>query len=452
MRTLIKSAAWVFIWVLGSGMAAPGQEDAWLQPLPQAVHEACGGPVPGLSTCGLLDSERRPVAEGIAEYTYTLQVGAGAYDKVVMHRVVQEESPGVPRTPERALFLLHGDIWGFRGAFLSGVAGGSRPGKPSFAVYLAQQGLDVWGLDMRWVNVPAQTTDFTFMRNWNLEMHARDLGTGLAVARYARGLSSARAGGPLPLLGWSRGAMVGYAYLNEETQAPPDRRHVSAFIPVDMAFSFGPDAAAQRQDACQGYKMLASLQVSGMYVDGSGQTLQDLGAFANVAPALPSSLLPGFTNRQAALLAGAATWRLQGLPIFKWYHFTGGVFSGATPTSLSWTQERFFFDTLEQAAPYQSIGEQVESLALWCGAPKLPYNDRLKQVKVPVLYVGAEGGTGRYGLHSVSLLGSKDVSSFLVQRLRDGSNAQDYGHADLFLATDADRDVWPRITDWLARH
>ncbi|WP_157775346.1 hypothetical protein [Melittangium boletus] len=421
-------------------------------PLPAMVTQVCKDSRPGPSTCKLIDSERRVVDDGIAEYSYTLQLGPGPHELLTLHRVVQEAWPGVPLTPSRSLFLLHGDIWGFRGAFLPGVASAVLPRKPSFAIYLARQGLDVWGIDMRWVNVPAQTTDFTFMRDWNLETHAQDLGTGLAVARYVRGLANRSADGPMPLLGWSRGAMVGYAYLNAETRASKERQHVSAFIPVDVAFSFGPDAPAQRQDACQGYKTLAALQTSGVYADNSGQTLQNLGTYANAAPSSPSAFLPGLTNREAALLAGTATYRLQGLPIFKWYHFTGGVFSGSTATALSWTHERFFFDTLEQAVPYQSLGEQVESLALWCGTPKLPYTDRLKHVKVPVLYVGAEGGTGRFGHYSVSQLGSKDVSFHLVQRLQDGARALDFGHADLFLATDADKNVWPRITDWLSRH
>src|SRR6218665_702622 len=452
MATPIKWAAWVFIWVFGSAMA-PRVDSSWAAwQLPAVVTKVCQESRTGPSPCRLVDSERRAVAEGIAEYSYTFQVGNGPYDLLTLHRVVREVWPGVPITPNRSLFLLHGDIWGFRGIFLAGVASGALPQKPSFAVYLARQGLDVWGIDMRWVNVSAQTTDFTFMRDWNLEMHAQDLGTGLAVARYVRGLANYSAGGPMPLLGWSRGAMVGYAYLNAETLVPQARRHVSAFIPVDVAFSFGTDARTQREDSCQGYKMLAGLQAAGVYVDGSGQTLQGMGVYANVAPALPSAVLPGLTNRQAALLAGAATWRLQGLPIFKWYHFTGGVFTDTMATALSWTDERFFFDTLEQAVPYQSIGEQVESLALWCGAPKLPYSERLHQVKVPVLYVGAEGGTGRFGHYSVSQLGSKDVTFYLVQRLQEGARAQDFGHADLFLSTRADQDVWPHITDWLARH
>jgi hypothetical protein len=453
MRTPIKWVVWLFIWSLTSAMTPVGRSSSLDLQVSPVVATACQDALLGTPNCRLLESERRQVDEGVAEYLYTLQVGNGEHDIIVLHRVVGEILPGVPLLLLRSVFLVHGDIWGFRGAFLPSVGSSAVARKQSFAIHLARQGLDVWGIDLRWVQVPATTTDFTFMRNWNLEMHAKDVSTGMAVARGVRSLGLGLVGGgPMPLLGWSRGAAVGYALLNAEMLVPPDRRHVSAFIPVDMAYSFGADAQAYRDSACQSYKTLSALQAGGLYVDVSGQSLQDLGAFANVAPARPSPILPSFTNRQAALFAGAATWCLQTLPTFNWYHFTGGVLSGSMPTALSWTNERFFFDTLEQASPFQSIGEQVETLALWCGSPKLPYNDRLSQVKVPVLYVGAAGGMGRYGHHSVSLLGSKDVTLYLVQRLPENARAQDFGHADLWLSSEAEKDVWPRISEWLARH
>ena len=71
---------------------------------------------------------------------------------------------------------------------------------------------------------------------------------------------------------------------------------------------------------------------------------------------------------------------------------------------------------------------------------------------VPVLYVGGAGGTGRYGLHTLSLLGSRDVSSLVVQRFPDEARGLDYGHVDLFIADDAEATVWAPILDWLERH
>ena len=86
----------------------------------------------------------------------------------------------------------------------------------------------------------------------------------------------------------------------------------------------------------------------------------------------------------------------------------------------------------------------METLALWCGAPALPYTSHLRQVTVPVLYVGAAGGTGRYGLYSLSLLGSKDITLHHVQLYRTPGARMDFGHMDLFTADGAPTLVWAR--------
>ena len=39
-------------------------------------------------------------------------------------------------------------------------------------------GVDVWGIDLRWTRVPAEQTDFAFMEDWGIEHDARDLGVG----------------------------------------------------------------------------------------------------------------------------------------------------------------------------------------------------------------------------------------------------------------------------------
>ncbi|EPX60279.1 hypothetical protein D187_002365 [Cystobacter fuscus DSM 2262] len=456
MRSAFKWVVCLLLCVVGPAMAgeAPPPESGDVSS-PDALLD-----VEGLSeslTAGrLLEASRRVVDEGIAEYSYTVQVGPGAYDVITVHRVVTELLPGIPRIGQKPVFLVHGDLWGFRGAFLPSVESSAVPREKSFALYLARQGRDVWGVDLRWVHVPATTTDFTFMQNWNLETHLQDVRAGLLLANQVRTLGSSSVT-PMPLLGWSRGATIGYALLNAEAKSPANQHLVSAFVPVDMAYVFDKTDAVQSEisrAACDGYTMLSALQQSGVYVEGSGQTVQGLGVLAITAPQAPSPLLMGLTNREAALLAGSATYMLQGVPLFDWYHFTGGLFSGTTPTGLTWTNERFFFDVMRQASPFQSSGEQVETLALWCGSPTQPYNDRLNKVKVPVLYVGAAGGVGELGLATLKQLGTKDkdLFSLIVRRLADSDRARDFGHADLFLASDADQLVWSHIANWLAHH
>ncbi len=428
-------AAWVFLWVLGMGQVARASE-AWAGAHPRTVLGAF---------------ERRQVSEEVHEYSFRVRVGNGAHDVITLHRVVREMAPWVPARTEKAVFLVHGDMWGFRGAFLTDAGRGGMQGQ-SFAVYLARQGVDVWGIDLRWVHVPEGTRDFSFMKDWNLGLHARDVGTGLSLARLLRALWSSGSG-KMALLGWSRGAAVSYAWLNEESRWPPELRHVSAFIPVDMAYKLAPEDELMRQEACGRYAALSRLVAEGKYESGEqGLLLQYVGAQALSLPDEPS-FRQGFSNRQLALLAGGATWALQPQPFLPTYHFTGGRFDASNkPLGLTWTPEHLFLDFLLLASPYQSLAEQVDTEALWCDEVESPYDDHLDAVTVPVLYVGASGGFGRQGLHALTLLGSTDVSTLVLQRFSEEARELDYGHADLFLSDDAETSVWAPLLEWLGRH
>lgn len=444
MRISSRVAAWLcagVMMVLGPGAHAG---DRWPERgLSVRLELPCGDGVLE-ALCVLGNAERRRLVDDIFEYSYRVRVGLGAHDVITLHRVVREVLPLLPARTAKSVFLVHGDALGFRGAFLSGAASGEVPPGHSLSVFLARRGVDVWGIDLRWVDVPGGTVDFSFMKHWNLGLHARDVGLGLSLARGVRA-GTGNGAGRMVLLGWSRGATVSYAYLNGETQSPWDKRHVSGFIPVDMAYTFAPEAVRERQVACQTYGVFARAQAEGNHEGGRiGLLLQSIGSLAISEPGAPSDIVAGYTNRQLALVFGAATYVLEDPAIIEGYHWTGGQFSEeGKPTGLAWTRERSFFGTLVQASPYQSIGEQVDTLAMWCGAPDVPYDDHLGQVTVPVLYVGALGGMGVHGLHGLSLLGSTDVSTHLVPG---------YGHADLFLADGAQTVVWAPILDWVRSH
>jgi hypothetical protein len=454
MRIPVRMAAWVCIGSLmgfGAQVRAEDMPAEAKHPRAQLEEQPCSEEAP----CELGSPERRQLVGDVAEYTYQVRVGQGAHDFITLHRVVREPTAGTPLRTSKSVFLVHGDVWGFRNAFLASASSQTVDAKHSIALFLAQHNVDVWGLDERWVHVPADTTDFSFMKDWNLGLHARDVGTGLALARAARAYTG-NGVEKMVLLGWSRGATVSYAYLNAETQLRPEYRQVSGFIPVDMAYKLAPDATAERNAACTAYAALARLQAAGQYEGGKlGVLLQNLGMLALAQPdeASPIPPLQGLTNRQGALLFGGATYLLQNPAVIPAYHWTGAQWSYGFPTALKWTGTDFFFDNLAQASPYQSIGEQVDTLAMWCGAPDVPYDDHLREVTVPVFYVGAAGGSGTYGLHSLSLLGSTDRSSLVVSSPVAGTpRAEEYGHVDLFLANDAESRVWAPILDWVQRH
>jgi hypothetical protein len=402
------------------------------------------------------DFKREHVEGDIYHYSVRVQVGPdAAHDIIGLHRVVREYFAWQPVfTPESA-FLVHGDAWDFQGAFMASTLTSAVPTKQSFAVFLAKQDVDVWGIDLRWTQVPLQTTDFSFMKDWSLGTHAEDVGKAMAVARRVRTLTGS-GNGKMNLLGWSRGAQVAYAYMSAETREPASQRHVSGFIPVDMVFKFGPEAEAERQAACERAQAGKAILAQGRYEGnlggpGAGLAIMAVGQGALESPDTPAQPpLPPLPYGQLGVTLGAATYSFISAPV-PYYHFTAGEFANGALVGLRYVMTPQFFDFLASANPYQSLREQVEGDELQCGTTRLPYDDYLKDVKVPVLYVGAAGGFGIYGEYSAkSLLGSKDVT--ILRARRDLDRAAEYGHADLWLASDAQTKVWEPIYQWMKKH
>ncbi|MBU8896914.1 lysophospholipase [Corallococcus sp. M34] len=460
----------------GEGVVPAGEEGAWQVPAAAEVQQAltvqAGAQAQEDLTARLASQvpEREWLFGNVAHYTYRLQVGPSPYDVLVVHRVVKELLPWHALRGGKAVFMIHGDLWGFTSAFLSGARTQQVSVRQSIAAYLADEGLDVWGMDMRWVNVPLGLTNFDFMANWSMETHVQDVRVALSLARAMRqpGL-----GNPdrMFLLGWSRGAAVGYAYLNAESQWPRALRQVDGFIPMDMAVRFSPQDDQQRQWACDRYVQLAQTRSQKVYEGGllgtaPGTTVKLIGQLASAAPNAPSPIpftdgsgMAPPTNRQFAIIAAAATGSLfvprRLNPMTPGYHLTAGIPDTSTnmPEALTFTRESYLFDYLQMSAPYQSLTEVVELEGQLCGDLDVPYDDHLKDVRVPVLYVGAAGGIGRYGEYSLSLLGSTDVTVRIIRtQSSENSRALDYGHADLFLASDAKDRVWQPIAQWIRFH
>jgi hypothetical protein len=393
--------------------------------------------------------ERRALTADVAEYTFTIRVGPGPYDEIGVHRVVKERRPNVPARTERAVMLAHGDIWNFRAAFLTG--------DRTLPLFLAEQGVDVWGIDYRWTRVPGNLTDYSFMSTWGLEQDARDLGVALGVARFARAISG-HGFSRLFLLGWSRGGQVGYAYLNAESQLPRAFRQVRGFIPVDIYLK--TDVPALRNAACQRLAATEAAIAAGTYANGSGALIATLGNLAVTAPSGSSILngppfnLSGFDNRQAGLLVGEATFAFLAPNEFApFYHFTGGTFDASgKPAGLLYSSEADLFAFEQQASPVQPNRGLADGDAATCEMTNVAFDDHLGDIEVPVLYIGAGGGFGAYGIYTTTLLGSEDVETLIVSKVPETQRLLDYGHADLFLAHDAEELVWKPLLAWMRDH
>lgn len=387
--------------------------------------------------------ERHSLGHGVAEYFFTVQVGAGTYDRIGLHRIVKEIAPNVPAHASRAVFLAPGDIWNFQAAF----EGRANP----LPLFLAENGIDVWGIDYRWTRVPASVTDLSFMQHWGLEQDAHDLGVALGVARVTRGLTGSGLG-KIFLLGWSRGGQIGYAYLNDETRLPPALRQVRGFIPVDIYLK--TDVPQLQSFACQRQQASAAAVAAGNYAATSGVLINLIGTLATTNPSGASPVVPGFDNHQAGLFVGELTFALLGgLEPVPFYHFTGGTLdANGVPTGLSYSNEADLFHFEIGASPYQPNQELADADASTCGTPAVSFDDHLHDITVPVFYLGAGGGFGEYGLYTLTLLGSTDVTSHIVHQTTPDQRLFDFGHADLFIGNAAQTLAWQPILDWVRAH
>jgi hypothetical protein len=417
----------------------------------QVIADVCAGAAVADSdvggTCTVTAFTRRPITFDVAEYSVELRVGPEAHDVIGLHRVVRELSPNRPMHTEKAVMMAHGDIWGFDAAFL---AGGSPESIP---VYLAENGVDVWGIDFGWTLVPAGETDFSFMARWSVDRDIADLRAAIGVARAVRS-STQHDRRPFKLLGWSRGGQIGYGFLSEETQRPSLVRLVDGFIPVDIYLK--TDDETLRARACARYADRQTQLAAGTYADSTGALVSTLGTLAIDAPSDPSFLIPSLTNAEVGLFAGAMTFALQGgNEPAPFYHFTGGVFDErGVPVDLAYTDARRFLELETLGAPYQPVQLLSDAEAALCDDPRVDvgFDDHLGEITTPVFYVGADGGFGNAGLYTTHLLASTDVSAHVVDLLPPEAQIAEIGHVDIFHGEDAEALFWQPILSWIQRH
>ncbi len=390
----------------------------------------------------------RHIAGDVYESVYTLRTGPGEHDMIRLHRIVREKN-GRPVRAEAAVMLLHGDAWDFDAAFMR-----ASTSAESLPVYLAARGVDVWGVDLAWTLVPEETENYDFMAEWGLQHDVDDVSRALAFARRVRALTG-NGNRALSLGAWSRGGWIGYALLNQETQKPPAQRNVASFISMDNFFK--TDDADARSRHCElaaendGY-----LAANDFAYDFRGT--EDIGYLAETDPDGPSPYWdPPYTNLGATLSYAAAGFQFGPSPFAPWYHFAAGVFPGGDtslpPVGLRFTDVHTWNDFVMGIGNFEPVRLQAEAQHVTCDDGSTDQFDaHLRDIKVPILYVGAAGGFGTYGLYSMGLTGSRDKQSVIVRTLPRGQEKQDFGHVDLFYARNAKTYSWQRISHWLHEH
>ena len=139
-----------------------------------------------------------------------------------------------------------------------------------------------------------------------------------------------------------------------------------------------------------------------------------------------------------------------------YYHLAAGFFPGnnyetGIPDGLVYANAARFNALEVGLPPYEPQQLLADTYAITCGDdPNLPFDKHLADIRVPVHYVGAGGAFGSYGLYTLSLLGSRDITHHIISFYPPGQQALDFAHVDLFYADNAGDLVWSDILQWLS--
>lgn len=446
----------IFMLLLSTSMVAarPVHAEETLGLLPVCPLAAAKAWSTAIGPAGqLLGCDRVQLTGGVYQYKALIKVGSGVHDLIGVNRVVKEKAPWVPAKTGQAIMLLPGDTSSFTSNFLGKFA--QLPADQSLGVYLAQNDIDVWGIDYRWAFLSALAADFSFMKDWNTALHLKDIKTAVTIARKTREQSSGD-GGKIFMLGLSRGAQFVYAYANAETQLPEADRDVKAIIPMDYAYKFAPERTDLKLAAQARYQAYQAQYDAGNYVIDDGAKSKALALLAMIFPNAPSLAVPGLTNKQAALYMLTATYASFVPPLQPYtpaFHYVAGTFdSNGLPLALQFSNYDYVSNKILSAPGYQSVGEMIDGEAIAAEVASAPYADHLQQITVPILYIGAAGGYGEAGLYTPTLLGSSDKSSLLISLLPAELAMADFGHVDLVWANNAKVLVWGPIANWIKAH
>jgi hypothetical protein len=378
----------------------------------------------------------------IVHYTWRIRVGLGHYDVIGLHRVVRERRPFLPVRSSRSLFLQHGSSKEFVGMFLPGLRSETTPDDFGFAVYLARNGIDVWGIDQSWTLVPAEETNVDFMVDWGLERQLRDLRTAVTVARLVRILTGS-GDAKLILAGYSNGIPTTISLVNDETQLPPGLRQIGGYIPFDCPIRVGP---GNLQDVLVYY---SELYQSFVDAGGAGEPVlfAPMAELVRCCPNDPSPFDPNFTNLQFALVMSAGSVLFPG----ETFHYWAGLLDeNGMPTDIRFTPRELWLDFLAAGTAYEPYIWTVDWTAYVAGTLATTHDDHFAEITVPVLNVTPAGGFGELTLYGLSLLGSSDIQTLMPST--GLPILEEYAHIDLFTYAGSEQLVWEPVLNWIRSH
>lgn len=394
--------------------------------------------------CQVLQFSRTQLDHNIAYYKAQVKVGAGDYDVIGLSRLIREAASGFPVHTVGSFLFLHGSSATFHMEMV-GMIG--RNG--GLGVFLADRNIDVWGLDLRNVQIPLVLDNVSFAKSWGMDVQVNDTLLATRIARSVRALTGQDFGRVI-LGGHSSGAALTFATANAEAGMPTSERDVAGIIPIDMPYKLPPDATDQQGFSCF---------VSAMYrdfVDNQGSYLSDnVGSInmAQLAKTNPDGVSPDgapLTNRQY-LLANASA--LFFYPLYPFHPFAIMSDASGIPIDGRFSAYADIVETFIDS-PVYSIPNAMSADMFGVSCPTIdsPYSTNLAKIGIPVLYVGVAGGMGKLGEYTMQLLGSHDVTIIMMQDLPDAEATNDFGHMEPFSAYQSKELVWQPLHAWVVRH
>jgi pimeloyl-ACP methyl ester carboxylesterase len=393
-----------------------------------------------VAECQVLQVSREQLPKQIAYYKALVKIGPGDFDIIAIHRLVREPQVNIPVHTVGSFFFIHGSSADFRLMMLTLNAG--------LGVFLAQHNIDVWGIDLRNVQIPADAGDLSFGRDWGLDVQIKDVLLATRTARWARVLTGQDSGG-LILGGHSSGAALTFAVANTEAVLPQDKRDIIGIVPVDMVYKLSPDAKDQSDFSCWAETTYRDLVASGLFFFDNFANFE-MGRLARTDPNGISPYQPPLTNLQFLMENAGALWSW---PLYPTHAFavvrdnSGIAYKGRYSTFGD-------IDAAYEAVPSYAIPNTMNAdmFGVSCPTTDSPYDDNLADIQVPVLYIGAAGGFGKMAEYTTQLLGSFDKTIIMMQALPDSEAQNDVGHMEPFTASQSRRLIWQPLHSWIIGH
>ena len=428
--------------MLSSGTARAGHDRSIDRLTHFIAHVACKS-VQRYDNCRLNGIERDKLPKGVVRTQYHLQVGAGKYDTITIHRV----STRRPSRRSKAIMLLPGTGLDVENIYLPGLNVDASPEDFSPLIHFARAGIDAWSADYRGSDLPATIEDYSFMADWGLATTTSDMQLALRFARLIR-LFSGDGYRRLHIGGYSAGVSVAFAVASADAGRHHGRKDVGGIVAVDDTFDTDPNDPNAKDSACADLEITEALIADGIFTDEDTGFIILIAGLAKKAPDKPTEIgPPGFTNLQFFNLVVV-------LPFSEGsFHIFGGDFDDQGFPLPVFTDQAFAIDQGTVFEPVLPLQFRRELAEIRCHAePVSELDGGLANIKVPVFHIGAAGGNANAIDYTLSQIASTDITSGVVQQLEPPNDAFDYGHGDVFAARDADVLIWQPIVDWLKTH